>query len=75
MAILMPGAPPQRDGTPDTDEIKIVSEIGVWMKVNGDAIYATCPWNHLWRGPFDRRGGEGTVRRPTPRFLNKSFTA
>jgi len=48
---LMLSVPLQRDGTPDADEIKIVSEIGAWMKVNGEAIYATRPWRIYGEGP------------------------
>ncbi len=48
---LMLSVPLQRDGTPDTDEIKIVSEIGAWLKVNGEAIYATRPWKSFGEGP------------------------
>ncbi|MEI7809586.1 MAG: alpha-L-fucosidase, partial [Verrucomicrobiota bacterium] len=48
---LMLSVPLQRDGQPDADEIKIVSEIGAWLKVNGEAIYATRPWNIYGEGP------------------------
>ena len=48
---LMLSVPLQRDGQPDADEIKIVSEIGAWMKVNGEAIYATRPWKTFGEGP------------------------
>jgi alpha-L-fucosidase len=48
---LMLSVPLQRDGTPDTDEVKIVSDIGTWLKVNGDAIYATRPWKIYGEGP------------------------
>jgi len=48
---LMLSVPLQRDGTPDADELKIVSEIGAWLKVNGEAIYATRPWKIYGEGP------------------------
>jgi alpha-L-fucosidase len=48
---LMLSVPLQRDGQPDADEINIVSEIGSWMKVNGEAIYATRPWTIYGEGP------------------------
>ena len=48
---LMLSVPLQRDGQPDTDEIKIVSEIGAWLKVNGEAIFATRPWKVYGEGP------------------------
>jgi alpha-L-fucosidase len=49
---LMLSVPLQRDGQPDADEIKIVSEIGAWLKVNGEAIYATRPWKIYGEGPI-----------------------
>ncbi len=48
---LMLSVPLQRDGQPDADEIKIVSEIGAWLRVNGEAIYATRPWKTFGEGP------------------------
>ena len=48
---LMLSVPLQRDGQPDADEIKIVSEIGAWLKINGEAIYATRPWKIYGEGP------------------------
>ncbi len=71
---LMLSVPLQRDGQPDADEIKIVSEIGAWMKVNGEAIYATRPWKIFGEGPStvvadkEQFGGQKDV-------TNKPFTA
>jgi alpha-L-fucosidase len=48
---LMLSVPLNRDGQPDSDEIKIVSDIGAWLKINGDAIYATRPWKIYGEGP------------------------
>jgi alpha-L-fucosidase len=44
----IPGKP---DGTIDAKEQKIVEEIGAWMKLNGEAIYATRPWKVYGEGP------------------------
>ena len=56
---LMLSVPLQRDGQPDADEIKIVSEIGAWLKVNGDAIYATRPWKIYGEGPSTKAAEKG----------------
>ena len=58
---LMLSVPLQRDGQPDADEIKIVSEIGAWLKVNGEAIYATRPWKIYGEGPSTVVGGKRPV--------------
>ena len=61
---LMLSVPLRRDGQPDAEEIKIVSEIGAWLKVNGEAIYATRPWKIYGEGPAIQCRREGPVRRP-----------
>ena len=71
---LMLSVPLQRDGAPDADEVKIISDIGAWLKVNGNAIYATRPWKIYGEGPSTvvadkgRFGGQTDVQK-------KPFTA
>jgi alpha-L-fucosidase len=48
---LMLSVPVRADGTIDSDETKIVSEIGAWLKINGEAIYGTRPWKIYGEGP------------------------
>jgi alpha-L-fucosidase len=48
---LMLSVPLRRDGTLDEDEVKVVSGIGAWLKINGEAIYATRPWTVYGEGP------------------------
>lgn len=48
---LMLNVPVRADGTIDDDEVKIVKDIGAWLKANGEAIYATRPWVTYGEGP------------------------
>jgi alpha-L-fucosidase len=43
--------PVKGDGTIDSDERKIVEEIGDWMKINSECIYDTRPWKIFGEGP------------------------
>jgi alpha-L-fucosidase len=56
---LMLSVPLRRDGQPDELEIEIVKEIGAWLKVNGDAIYATRPWKVYGEGPSTKAAEKG----------------
>jgi alpha-L-fucosidase len=56
---LMLSVPLRGDGQPDEQEIAIVEEIGAWLKVNGDAIYATRPWKIYGEGPSTESSEKG----------------
>ena len=66
---LMLSVPLQRDGTPDSDEMAIVSKIGAWLNIHGEAVYATRPWKIYGEGPSTqsvekgRFGGQTDVQK------------
>lgn len=47
---LLLNVPLRGDGTMDSDELKVVTEIGEWMKVNKEAIIGTRPWKKFGEG-------------------------
>jgi alpha-L-fucosidase len=50
----VPGKP---DGTIDADEKAIVNAVGDWLRLNGEAIYATRPWKVYGEGAHAAQGG------------------
>jgi alpha-L-fucosidase len=48
---LLLNIPVRGDGTIDELELAVVQDIGKWMKVNSEAIYATRPWKVFGEGP------------------------
>jgi alpha-L-fucosidase len=71
---LMLSVPLRRDGQPDELEIEIVKEIGAWLKVNGEAIYATRPWKVYGEGPSTITAEKGQFDGQKD-VSNKPFTA
>ena len=72
---LMLNVPLQRDGQPDSDEIEVVKGIGAWLKVNGEAIYATRPWKCHGEGPSLTSGSETNRFGGVKDVSSKPFTA
>ncbi|MGN6211077.1 alpha-L-fucosidase [Parafilimonas sp.] len=48
---LLLNIPVRGDGSIDELEIAIVKEVGDWLKINNEAVYATRPWKTFGEGP------------------------
>jgi len=69
---LLLSIPVRGDGTIDSEERRIVEEIGAWMGRFSDAIYATRPWTIFGEGPTAVATGmfsEGKQKPFTPRDI------
>ncbi len=75
---LLLSIPVRGDGTIDSEERRIVEQIGSWTKRFGDAIYGTRPWTAAGEGPTEVAGGmfgESKLKGFTPqdiRFTTKA---
>jgi alpha-L-fucosidase len=62
---LLLSIPVRGNGSIDEKEEKIVEEIADWMAINGEAIFATRPWDIYGEGPFKAPTGamnEGSAK-------------
>ncbi len=66
---------PKADGTIPEPEQRILREIGAWLKLNGEAVYATRPWRRYGEGPTRvEEGGFTDTKRPPYTGQDLRFT-
>ncbi len=70
---LMLSVPMRGDGTIDSEERRIVTEIGAWLKLYGDAIFATRPWKVAGEGPTQVASGQFVDGDPRLSFTAKDI--
>ena len=60
--VLLLNVAPHADGSIPEDQKALLYEVGDWLRVNGDGIYGTRPWEIQGEGPnlFDRGRGLGS---------------
>jgi len=71
--VLLLNVAPKADGTIPEDQATLLTEIGDWLRTNGEAIYATRPWQVHGEGPnlFDRGRGLGKHAQGQVQFAAK----
>ncbi|MBM3190398.1 MAG: hypothetical protein FJZ90_16980, partial [Chloroflexi bacterium] len=66
---------PRPDGAIPEAEEEILLEIGRWLAINGEAIYATRPWKVYGEGPTEVVGGQfADTKRPAFTAQDVRFT-
>ena len=60
---------PKKDGTIPQDQQDVLLAMGEWLKINGEAVYGTRPWEKFGEGPTIVNNGHHSEGN------NKSFTS
>lgn len=64
---------PDPDGIITPDQVKMLNEIGQWLKVNGEAIYGTRPWKTYGEGPASGLGPSFSPNVPLTPYSSQDF--
>ncbi|WP_449463435.1 alpha-L-fucosidase [Tardisphaera miroshnichenkoae] len=68
---LLLNVAPRPDGTIPQEQRRVLSEVGGWLKRNGEAIYSTRPWTRCCEGPTRPEVGE--FREKEQRYTERDF--
>lgn len=67
--MLLLNVGPKADGTFTPEETQVLSDLGNWLKVNGEGIYDTVPWKWFGEGSVNAEAGffmDGDEKAYTP---------
>lgn len=76
--ILLLNVGPRADGTITEEETRVLTDLGVWLKQNGEGIYGTVPWKTFGEGPVNVKEGffmDGEEKGYTPEDLRFTYKA
>jgi len=69
---------PDGNGIIPEESVKILKEVGAWMRINGDAIYGTHCWTTRKEGPtktgINGRGEDGNIRTESGQKISFDFS-
>ncbi|QCX40316.1 alpha-L-fucosidase [Aureibaculum algae] len=71
--LMLLNVPPNPDGTIPKEMEDLLIHIGEWLKINGDAIYATRPWTVFGEGPTRLSEGGHKVEKIKIAYTNKDI--
>jgi alpha-L-fucosidase len=71
--LMLLNVPPNPDGTIPQEMKDLLVDMGSWLEVNGDAIYATRPWTVFGEGPTRLPEGGHKIEKIKIEYSNKDI--
>ena len=71
--LMLLNVPPNPDGSIPQEMVYLLTEMGAWLKVNGDAIYKTRPWTVFGEGPTRLPEGGHKIEKININYTNKDI--